>query len=251
MESLVEDSSRNRLTGDTSDGVPAFRSICASAISFAQSLREWVDTTQARPVPELVVSEMPFPWLRLDDRGFRLASVAVVLTAHALLLWVLLAGMPPRLSEDREPQVFRVSLVGQAPVQQPVASPDLVTPNVDLVPAPDIQIAEESAPAAITQFDSATMSQILAPRPDPNHRNPPPTLSLSNGGAATDLVLRILVLPDGSVSDAQVAQSSGQAELDAEAVAFVKTHWRYLPATLSGHAIQYWTTVIVRLGRAS
>jgi TonB family protein len=49
--------------------------------------------------------------------------------------------------------------------------------------------------------------------------------------------LSLAVAPDGRVSDATVVDSSGTSTLDEAAVAWVKSHWLYKPATQAGHAV--------------
>lgn len=63
------------------------------------------------------------------------------------------------------------------------------------------------------------------------------------------MTLKALVLPDGTVGDATVLKSSGQDDVDAAAVEYVRTHWHFLPATLNGVAIQYWTSLAIVIGR--
>jgi TonB family protein len=53
------------------------------------------------------------------------------------------------------------------------------------------------------------------------------------------------VQPDGSISDAHVVKTSGDAKLDEFAVEYVKTNWRYIPATIAGQPVDDWTTVLV------
>ena len=104
---------------------------------------------------------------------------------------------------------------------------------------PDQEAGEGIVAGAITQK--------LAPRLDPSHVNALPELPRTLGSvAALTLKLRILVLPDGSVGDAQVVRSTGQREIDQLAIETVKNSWRYLPATVNGKPIEAWTTVIVR-----
>jgi TonB family protein len=92
------------------------------------------------------------------------------------------------------------------------------------------------------------MGQRLAPTLDPAHTNERPELPGTLGSiiASLSLRLRILVLPDGSVLDAVIQKSTGEAEFDKLAIDWVKDNWRYLPATVNGRPIEAWTTVIVR-----
>jgi protein TonB len=51
------------------------------------------------------------------------------------------------------------------------------------------------------------------------------------------VVLALSIGADGSVNDAKIATSSGYDGLDQAAIAWVKAHWRYKPATKGGVAI--------------
>lgn len=109
-----------------------------------------------------------------------------------------------------------------------------------MVEPPQIVIADDAG-ATLAAVPAVS---ILAPRPDPVHPNDAPRVAHASG---SPLVLKLLILNDGSVGDAQVATSSGDAQTDADVLAFIKEHWRFLPAMLRDTAIQYWTTVAVPL----
>lgn len=59
------------------------------------------------------------------------------------------------------------------------------------------------------------------------------------------VVLRVLVLADGSVGSVEVAQSSGHDALD-RAAAGAAREWRFLPATRDGGPIDAWAIITVR-----
>lgn len=59
------------------------------------------------------------------------------------------------------------------------------------------------------------------------------------------VVLRVLVLVDGSVARVEVVESSGQLMLD-EAAARAAESWIFLPATRGGMAIDAWAVIPVR-----
>src|SRR6266480_1599687 len=56
------------------------------------------------------------------------------------------------------------------------------------------------------------------------------------------VTLRVLVRSDGSVGDAQIADSSGSPALDRYARDLVKD-WRYQPATVDGTPVDTWIAV--------
>jgi protein TonB len=71
---------------------------------------------------------------------------------------------------------------------------------------------------------------------------PPLALRLAHEGTAR---LKISVDPQGNVVTAELVQSTGHEELDAAALAWVKTHWRYQPALKDGDAIAANTEAVV------
>jgi TonB family protein len=181
------------------------------------------------------------------DRTGRCLSVGVVAVVHLLLLWLLLTNGMVRPTETaaRNLQAFIVN----SPRSESSPPPELAKPFQDFVPAPDIQIELPPAPTAVAEIDRAAMSQLLPPRPDPSHPNPAPVLpqSLQGHAGAAEIVLRILVLPDGSIGEAQIAKSSGQPQLDVFAAQFAQANWRFAPAMIGGRPLQDWTTVLMRI----
>lgn len=96
-------------------------------------------------------------------------------------------------------------------------------------------------------FATALRGAAAAPRPNPvlPHRPPPyPILALRRHEEG-DVLLKLLVLPDGSVGDARLLRSSGSAQLDAAALTGVGG-WAYLPAIRDHHAVAAWTKVRMR-----
>ena len=120
--------------------------------------------------------------------------------------------------------------------------PDVEMPVLQM---PDIVIARDTPDAAPPALAA---SLVLAPRPDPEHPNPGFTTGQDEQGQSSgSVILKILVLADGSIADAMVQKTSGRPETDQSAIAFVKAQWKFLPALLEGNPIRYWTTVAVRL----
>jgi protein TonB len=65
---------------------------------------------------------------------------------------------------------------------------------------------------------------------------PPQSRRLGEEGVT---VVRLLVNPDGSIADVQVAKSSGFSRLDETAVRKLK-RWRVNPGTENGKPVQMW-----------
>lgn len=118
-------------------------------------------------------------------------------------------------------------------------------PDVVDVKEPQIVVTQETARSGANQINA--MTERLAPTLDPAHVNVQPELPGTLGRVIPELALRldILVLPDGSVFDARIVQSTGETEFDKLAVGWVKTNWRFLPAIKDGQPVEAWTTVMV------
>ena len=182
--------------------------------------------------------------LEINQRRRKYAAVALAGVLNILFVWIVADSLSPLLSPASREIHLTLTPFTHADVAPSLRVPE---PSLTVMEPPAISIqtdAPTSAPAA------ASASVVLAPRPDPAHPNPLPAIAEIGAGnaAAVAMVLKIMVLPDGSVIDAVVVKSSGQQETDMAAVAFVKSKWRFLPALMGGTAIQYWTTVSLRTG---
>src|SRR5262249_10420033 len=94
---------------------------------------------------------------------------------------------------------------------------------------------------------------ILGPRQDPNRLNPAPVVPANLKKlftVDTFVVLKLKVMEDGTVGEADVAESSGTPALDKFAMDYAKVHWHYLPANNNGRLIEGWLTVSVILKHA-
>lgn len=60
-----------------------------------------------------------------------------------------------------------------------------------------------------------------------------------------DVLLAVLVEPNGQVGDVRVAQSSGHSQLDAAALIGVG-YWYYIPAVRNHRAVESWIMVRIR-----
>ena len=78
------------------------------------------------------------------------------------------------------------------------------------------------------------------------HTIPPyPPLEARLGAEGT-VLLRLIIGPNGAVSDAQVVRSSGAEGLDRAARLWVIAHWRYQPAIRDGAAVPSAVDVAVK-----
>ena len=108
-------------------------------------------------------------------------------------------------------------------------------PRIIELPAPPIAPPAPAAPPAIA--DSAAPVPIIRPAP----RYPPEALRRNVGGSVRVLAT---VAPDGSVERMELAEGSGNRDLDRAAMEAVR-RWRFQPATRNGQPVT--ATVIVPL----
>ena len=178
------------------------------------------------------------------------AAWAAVIALHLVAIWILASGLVlPRGADGigREVQIaFVPGTTPVAPKMEPVAEPQMqaADPTEPTLVPPQIDI-DAAAPSPMA---GASQADILPPRPDPAHQNAGPSLpaSFPKSDSPMQVMLTILVQPDGSVSDARIAQSSNQSVLDQLALAYVKAKWRFRAALQNGRPVQDWTTVLVR-----
>jgi protein TonB len=137
---------------------------------------------------------------------------------------------PKQVAPPPTPQVAKVIPTEQTPEPVIQIAPD---PN-----AQSIQVQPQQQPVQATDSSASGMSST--------HTTPPyPPMARRLGQQGT-VILSITVAADGSVSAAQVATSSGFPELDQTALAWVKGHWRYKPATQGGVAVPSNTQAAVK-----
>jgi len=125
------------------------------------------------------------------------------------------------------------------PKPKPVPPPEkAITPPPVAAPVP----APAAAPVEVKpEKNDALAAPVMPPRVDASRlRNPAPVYPSASRrrGEEGTVLLELLVLADGSVTDVRVKKSSGHPRLDQSALNAVK-RWRYTPATRAGVAIEY------------
>ena len=138
---------------------------------------------------------------------------------------------------------------------KPIPTPTLQpTPKTTARPEP-VQQTEPTAPAPTAQPVQTTPVQttpvaevpapaapLTPPRTDAAHLNNPapqyPSLSRRLGEQGK-VLLDVYILPDGSVGEIKLNQSSGFPRLDNAALQAVKT-WKYVPAKRGDKPIPFW-----------
>jgi protein TonB len=136
---------------------------------------------------------------------------------------------PPEVKLQQPPPIATVPPPDIAIKAPPVASPITVVQAPPRQPAPP-------APIASTPVQSVGSTHTIPPYP-------PLARRLNHEGV---VLLKITISVTGAVSDVRIMQSSGHDELDKAAQDWVKSHWRYRPATQGGHPVASTTEARVR-----
>jgi protein TonB len=183
----------------------------------------------------------------------RIASLGFVGVLHVLMIYALATGLATRFIKQLPHELTAQVL----PTPQPKSEPpppvqvQMAQPTLPTVQVPLVKIDTPRPAQTITTIVAPPHPQVTAPvavtppAPAPTaasgiartHTIPPyPDVARRLGQHGT-VTLHISISADGEVTDASVANSSGSDYLDSAAVAWVKDHWRYKPATQQGHAI--------------
>jgi TonB family protein len=124
----------------------------------------------------------------------------------------------------------------------PAGDGNVSAPTVTAVPSPPPQVQPVLTPPVLltapSHADGSGGYQLILERGDLAPR-------LRAQALEGRVVLRILVLANGSVDRAEIAQSSGQSALDQAAVT-VAWSWQFDPATRDGIPIDAWVLIPVR-----
>lgn len=184
----------------------------------------------------------------------RYAGISLAVALNGLLIWALASGLAIKISKYVPP-----ALIAKV-IDEPQVQPKQVTPP----PTPQMEkvIPTEQTPPPIIQIAPDPNAQTIQVQPQQQpqvqrtdssasgltntHTTPPyPPVARRLGQQGT-VILSITVAADGSVSEAQVATSSGVPELDHAALEWVRSHWRYKPAMQGGVGVPSTTQAAVK-----
>lgn len=195
------------------------------------------------------------------------AAMAGVGIVHLLLVYGLFSGLAARITHSL-PHIIDVRILQSTPSQVELPAPllpEMMQPQIALVPPPEIRIAAPASPHAITVVQKAPetkTSAVAAPRTAPvkaaalaaptparsivaTHTEPAyPPLSRRLGEEGT-VHLSLSIGTSGKVERATIETSSGSQRLDEAARDWVHRHWRYHPATQGGKPVATQTQVNV------
>ncbi len=194
----------------------------------------------------------------------RFVSAGIVALFHVVAIWALATGLVQNLM-SKIPQELKVAVVQQKQENKPPPPPpppELQKPPPPFVPAPEINIQQESSGPTITSQPKFATPPPPAPHveapPKPqgisapvalkgthecNSRYYPPIAQRLNQHGTT--LVRLTISAEGQVTDAKVANSSGYDSLDQAAIRCVTGgSWgAYKPAIENGQPIASQTDV--------
>lgn len=154
-----------------------------------------------------------------------------------------------------EPEPPRPKPKPPKPAPAPEPKPPSLQEKATAVPKPAPAVApttepQPEEPASVTRVSKAPATAVPASRPAPlvpprtdaahlNNPDPPyPSLSRRLGENGR-VLLDVHILPDGSVGEIRLRQSSGYPRLDQAALDTVR-RWRYVPARRGDEPIAFW-----------
>lgn len=188
----------------------------------------------------------PRPGGVTPNRAIAIGAVALI---HVLAIYALVTGMTAQIVKLLPPdiQVAWIDTIAPTTVP-PVPQPRLVDPTKsDLaeVPVPDFKTAgaDKTITMKLTNLTAADSRASGLSNTHSTPPYPPEARALAHQGTVT---LELTISPEGDVVAANVLQSSGFAELDQTAVAWVVAHWKYKPAIVSGSAVTSQTEAAVK-----
>ncbi|MDP3421901.1 MAG: TonB family protein [Thiobacillus sp.] len=208
------------------------------------------------------------------------ASLAAVTLAHAGLLGGLLfaPATPEPITPPRPLMVSLLTPTVEAPQPQPkpepkpqpskpvtkplptpvlaakptpVPQPVVETPKPTPLPEPVPELLPPPAPAPVAEAPKPAPPSPptpTPPRPADYLNNPKPSypaLSKRLGEEGT-VRLNILVNPDGSVVQLELAESSGHPRLDRAAIDTVQSSWKFEPARQGDTPVAAWVIVPIQ-----
>jgi len=203
-----------------------------------------------------------------EDTGFlsrRGLVFLAIIGIHVLLVWGLNSGLSRSVVQfiaGPMETTFIEELQEEEEAPPPPPPPEIEAPP-PFVPPPEIAINLPADAPATTAIQQVTTQRPppAAPPPAPAARAPvvvPPKQDPRRGitqpeyppasrraGEAGTVQLRIYVLENGRVREAQVAVSSGFPRLDEAAVREATRAWRFVPGTQDGKPAAMWHEIKV------
>jgi protein TonB len=190
-----------------------------------------------------------------DATSNRLIAMGSVGFLHVLAIYALVTGMASHIVKTFVPPDLQIAWVDAVMPPRPVPLPPhprLTQPqsvHIASVPIPIIRSADADGGGINVmawQSHVEPIADSAASGLSNTHTTPPyPAESRAQSHQGT-VLLHITVSPQGDVVSANIVRSSGYAELDRVALAWVVAHWKYRPAIEGGVAVTSATQAAVK-----
>jgi len=182
----------------------------------------------------------------------RIVGVGFVGLLHVIAIYALVTGLGQKIVTTIQHDLTVTITQEPDRAQPPVAPPKVpqlpLQPQQDTVTPPIVDIAPQG-PSPISMVPAQPVNPTAADSAAQGiantHSTPPYPPIARRLGEQGRVILRLTISPQGAVISADVAQSSGFADLDQSAVSWVITHWRYKPAIQGGSPVQSQTNAAV------
>ena len=185
-------------------------------------------------------------------RALTLGGVGLL---HVAAIYALINGMGTTALKQIE-TVIQLQRIETAAPPKPVLLPPTphleqpAQPQVTTAPIPLVDVATAEAPPIYTTPDPVIPQPAI---PDSGasgltntHTTPPYPIEARTLSHQGTVLLQMVVTAQGDVASASIVTSSGFAELDQAAIAWVVGHWKYKPAMQSGNAVPSQTQAAVK-----
>ena len=173
----------------------------------------------------------------------RAISLGLVGLLHVALVYAVVSGLALRIVKHMPPVLEATIIEPSTPEQKTVviAKPQMAQPEEATLPPPDIQSQTDATPpmqaAPTQQTPAAPPASATATGISSTHTTPPYPDQERRQNIEGTVTLHLSITASGTVSAANVVKSSGNAELDSTAVAWVIAHWKYKPALADGQPV--------------
>ena len=196
--------------------------------------------------------EQPFHSMRtIQQRTItpqRALGMVAAIALQAGFVYAIVSGLAATMIQ-KLPDVLKVDVQQEkiTPKPPPPPPPQVDIPPPPTAPPPVINIQTEAAPSPITVTNKpppppppvvhqAVSTPVSIGRPHTcTDKYPEVSVRLNEEGTTT---LSFHVMPDGTVSGATVAKSSGSDRLDNAAISCVERSWHYTPAKQDGNPVE-------------
>ena len=180
----------------------------------------------------------------------RIVGIGFVVLLHVLAIWAVIAGLGQQILKFVEPPPITLIMPKvdhPPPPPPPVKPPEVTLPRttvIDTVPPPRFTITDDTAKRIPEQVatvqpppDRIVIADTAVSGVASTHTIPPYPMTAIRLSEEGRVMLHLTISAEGGVASASVTQSSGCADLDQSAIAWVLAHWKYKPATRGGVAV--------------